>query len=157
MRQARAPHLFCDWLKRSGKEPTQTRQEGRRLALNARDAACSPAPLGWGRGQGPGSWAAHLAESPWDVGHGRSQARESSVRSLSSQALGLGQGGDLLALRGSAGARCGVKQGILGLRRICQAPSLAPAPCWAEDALQSLAWLCSLLPPQLGKTLCGLN
>lgn len=125
VRQARAPHLFCDWLKRSGKEPTQTRQEGRRLALNARDAACSPAPLGWGRGQGPGSWAAHLAESRWDVGHGRSQARESSVRSLSSQALGLGQGGDLLALRGSAGARCGVKQGILGLRRSCQAPSLA--------------------------------
>lgn len=100
---------------------------------------------------GPRTWL-----SPWDVGHGRSQARESSVRSLSSQALGLGQGGDLLALRGSAGARCGVKQGILGLRQSCQAPSLA-RPCWAEDALQSLAWLCSLLPPQLGKTLCGLN
>lgn len=109
------PTYSANRLKRSGKEPTPTRQEGRRSALNAGNAARSPAPLGWGRGQGPRSqpltWLS--LRGTWNVAGPRPE--ESSFRPLSSQSPGLGQGGVLLAL-GVCWGRVGGKAGNSGLQ-----------------------------------------
>lgn len=124
-------------------------------------------PRGLGAWPGTPLPTAGLAESgTWNVAGGRWQVagprpEESSFRPLSSEAPGPGQGGISWFL-GVCWGQVGGKAGNSGLEAEPQGAVLGLGTVpgrgrWAEDVGQSLAWLCSLLPPQLRKTLCGLN